>query len=84
MKKEISIAKQLLSDAREGFIDPNHLLESCLKELERSGAIYDFAIEEGYIGAPERCVSEVIEERTLEDLDVQQRIIEKVLGRHGE
>lgn len=81
-----SIAKQLLSDARRGIIDKDALLQACLNKLESVSQeeLYKLALDEGFVGTQPVEVEEVIEDREMKNLDATQRIIEKVLSRHGE
>ena len=81
-----NIAKQLMADARRGIINKDDLLEACLNRLESLSPedLYKLALDEGFIGMQQVEVEEVIEEREMKNLDATQRIIEKVLSRHGE
>lgn len=78
----MTIAKQLLSDAKRGIISKDALLQACLTRLESISEedLYTMALEEGFVktdkGEPE--------EQFEKELDATQRIIEKVLSRHGE
>lgn len=78
----MSIAKQLLKDARNGIIDKDALLKSCLNRLESLSEddLYTLALKEGFIKVDD----ELQEERELHKLSASQRIIEKVLRRYGE
>ena len=81
-----TIAKQLLSDARRGIIDKDALLQACVMRLEiiSQEDLYKLALDEGFIGTQPPEVEETNEDRELKNLDATQRIIEKVLSRHGE
>lgn len=78
----MSIAKQLLKDARNSIIDKDALLKSCLNRLESLSEddLYTLALKEGFIKVDD----ELQEERELHKLSASQRIIEKVLRRYGE
>lgn len=79
-----TIAKQLLSDARKGIINRDKLLEKCLQMIDENSSddLYKMAISEGFIST-ETEVDETLD-LELSKLDTTQRIIEKVLSRHGE
>lgn len=81
-----TIAKQLLSDARRGIIDKDALLEACVMKLESISQedLYKLALDEGFVGMQQDTTEEVLEEQEMKNLDATQRIIEKVLSRHGE
>jgi len=81
-----TIAKQLLSDARRGIIDKDALLEACVMKLESISQedLYRLALDEGFVGMQQDTTDEVLEEPEIKNLDATQRIIEKVLSRHGE
>lgn len=81
-----TIAKQLLSDARRGIIDKDALLEACVMRLESISQedLYRLALDEGFVGMQQDTTEEVLEEQEMKNLDATQRIIEKVLSRHGE
>lgn len=80
-----TIAHQLLSDARRGIISKDALLRVCLERLEdiSEEELYRLALDEGFIHT-DRHEPEDPFEVELKELDATQRIIEKVLSRHGE
>lgn len=81
-----SIAKQLLSDARNGIIDKDALLSVCLSKLESISEedLYRIALDEGFIQVQQDVVREDTLEPEIRKLSASQRIIEKVLSRYGE
>tara|TARA_Y100000385_G_C12914905_1_gene559910 strand:- start:520 stop:777 length:258 start_codon:yes stop_codon:yes gene_type:complete len=83
-----NIANQLYVDALTGVIDKDDLLKVCLTRLQElsSDELYDMALDEGFIvtnysGSTEE---RVYEQEVFKGLDATQRIIEKILNRHGE
>ena len=80
-----SIAKQLLSDAKQGHISKDDLLEVCLKRLASISEqdLYDLALDEGFINVDHE-IEEIEEEKEFRELSASQRIIEKVLSRYGD
>lgn len=80
-----TIARQLLSDARRGVISKDALLQVCLKRLEdiSDEELYRLALDEGFIHIGRQDPEDPFEAE-LKELDATQRIIEKVLSRHGE
>lgn len=78
------IVKQLLSDARKGLISKDKLLVKCLEMLDQSSSedLYKMALDEGFINT-QSDADEIIDDE-FNKLDTTQRIIEKVLSRHGE
>lgn len=80
----MKIVEQLLSDANEGYINKDDLLEICLRELDKSGTLMQLAIDEGFVGEQELENEERNLEREISKLDTTQKIIERVLNRYGE
>lgn len=82
----MTIAKQLLSDARRGIINRDALLQACLARLESISEedLYTMALEEGFVKTDRGEPEEQFEKEFEKELDATQRIIEKVLSRHGE
>lgn len=79
------MAKQLYEDARRGTISKDALLRACLSKLESisEDALYNMALSEGFIWN-ELNEKDDLFDQELKELDATQRIIEKVLSRHGE
>ena len=79
------IAKQLMYDARRGIISKDALLSVCLEHLERISeeSLYKMALDEGFIKVDRADTDETFEPE-FKELDATQRIIERVLSRHGE
>lgn len=81
-----TIAQQLFSDAKRGVISKTDLLRACLQKLESISEeeLYRLAINEGFIHTTQKDLKEDTFDTELKKLDATQRIIEKVLSRHGE
>lgn len=79
------IAHQLMSDARRGIISADALLSVCLERLESISeeSLYKMALDEGFIKVDRADIDESFEPE-FKELDATQRIIERVLSRHGE
>ena len=83
-----NIANQLYVDATTGVIDKDDLLKICLTKLQElsSDDLYEMALDEGFIVTNYNGSTEerVYEQEVYKHLDATQRIIEKILNRHGE
>jgi hypothetical protein len=83
-----NIANQLYVDATTGVIDKDDLLKVCLTKLQElsSDDLYEMALDEGFIVTNYNGSTEerVYEQEVYKGLDATQRIIEKILNRHGE
>jgi hypothetical protein len=77
-----NLVEELLSEVNEGKISKDLFLRKVVETLfvENRDALYEMAIEEGFIAV----VNEDKEDKEFEKLDATQRIIEKVLQRHGD
>jgi len=76
-----NLVEELLSEVNEGKISKDLFLRKVVETLfvENRDALYEMAIQEGFIA-----VNEDKEDKEFEKLDATQRIIEKVLQRHGD
>lgn len=76
-----NLVEELLSEVNKGRISKDLFLRKVVETLfmENRDALYEMAIEEGFI-----VVNEEKEDKEFEKLDAAQRIIEKVLQRHGD
>lgn len=74
-----NLGKQLFEDSQRRFISKNELLEACLETMTDE-QLYEMSIKYGFI-LTERDVGE-------SELDMssatQEKIIDKVLARHGD
>jgi hypothetical protein len=76
-----NLVEELLSEVNKGRISKDLFLRKVVETLfkENRDALYEMAIEEGFI-----VINEEKEDKEFEKLDAAQRIIEKVLQRHGD
>lgn len=74
-----NLRKQLLEDANRRFIYKDELLEACL-EFMTDEQLYEMAIKHGFIITE----SDVDESELDLTTATQEKIIDKVLARHGD
>jgi hypothetical protein len=75
-----NIAVSLMEDVKAGRLRQTTLLEACLAHMSED-QIYTMAIQEGFIYQSE---DDPKEDRIhYDDLTAQDKIIEKILARHG-
>lgn len=76
-----NLVEELLSEVNKGRISKDLFLRKVVETLfmENRDALYEMAIEEGFI-----VINEEKEDKEFEKLDAAQRIIERVLQRHGD
>jgi len=82
MSNSKELVEQLLDDVNRGLIGKDHLLRVCLETLDKldSNVLFEMAIDNGFI----EDANDDDEEFVDYELDAPQKIIEKVLRRHGE
>lgn len=80
-KKSVEgIENQLMEDVRSGRVRKTQLIEACLQYMT-DDQIFEMSINEGFI-SPDQ--DDVREDRIhFGDLSAGERIIEKILQRHG-
>jgi hypothetical protein len=78
-----SVAQQLFQLAKNGTIDKDLLLASCLDRLQQidKEGLKRISLEKGFI---KPVVEDIDEDEEFKHLDTRQRIIEKVLRRYDE
>lgn len=76
------LAKQLLEDARNRFIEKDHLLEACL-EVMTEDQLYEMAIANDFIKTKVEDDDYVVVDRDSEQT-TPEKIIDAVLARYGE
>ena len=76
-----NLVEELLYEVNKGRISKDLFLRKVVETLfmENRDALYEMAIEEGFI-----VINEEKEDKEFEKLDAAQRIIERVLQRHGD
>lgn len=77
-----ALAISLMEDVKAGRLRQTTLLEACLSHMSED-QIYNMAIQEGFI-IPDDAAEDRREDRIhYDDLTAQDKIIEKILARHG-
>ena len=76
-----AIAVSLMEDIRKGRLRKTELIEACLSHMS-DDQIYNMAIQEGFI-IPDNEEDRKEDRIHYDDLTAQDKIIEKILARHG-
>jgi hypothetical protein len=76
-----AIAVSLMEDIRKGRLRKTELIEACLSHMS-DDQIYNMAIQEGFI-IPDGDEDRKEDRIHYDDLTAQDKIIEKILARHG-
>jgi hypothetical protein len=74
-----NLRKQLLADSKRRFIYKDELLEACL-EFMTDEQLYEMSIKHGFIITEKDVDEEALDMST----STQEKIIDKVLARHGD